>query len=159
MQRRRNLGVFSQNPLVPEWTISDQYQEALLTEARNAIEETDNGECNAGFLRSNAMLHIILVSDEPEQSVDISGETWQQLADQIIAKRGSSGLVRISSIVGDVPNGCQSGGLFGAMRLRAQATSKPQLHQRCFSSLQQLVFSIQSTIAGGSFCFVGQLSS
>ena len=110
-----SFGVFSPNPLVSECEpISDQYSESLLTEARNAIEATDNGECNSGFIRPNAMLHIILVSDEPEQSEDMTGETWQMLTDQIIAKRGSAGLVRISSIVGDVPNGCQSGGLFGA---------------------------------------------
>lgn len=90
------------------------YTEALLTEARNALEKTDAGECNAGFIRNNAMLHIVLVSDEPEQSDVISGETWQLLTNQIIAKRGSPGLVRISSIVGDVPNGCQSGGWFGS---------------------------------------------
>ena len=66
------------------------------------------------FIRSEAMLHIILVSDEPEQSEDITGETWQMVTDQIIAKRGSAGLVRISSIVGDVPSGCQSGGWFGS---------------------------------------------
>jgi hypothetical protein len=94
--------------------MGSSYTEALLTEARNAIENTDQGECNAGFIRPEAMLHLIMVSDEPEQSVDMTGETWQQLADQIIAKRGSAGMVRISSIVGDVPNGCQSGGWFGA---------------------------------------------
>jgi hypothetical protein len=94
--------------------MGDSYTEALLTEARNAIDNTDPGECNAGFIRNEAMLHLIMVSDEPEQSVDMTGETWQQLADQIIAKRGSAGMVRISSIVGDVPNGCQSGGWFGA---------------------------------------------
>ena len=110
-----SFGVFSPNPLVSECEpISDQYSESLLTEARNAIDATDSGECNSGFIRPNAMLHIILVSDEPEQSEDTTGETWQMLTDQIIAKRGSAGLVRISSIVGDVPNGCQSGGLFGS---------------------------------------------
>ncbi len=94
--------------------MGSSYTEALLTEARNAIENTDPGECNAGFIRNEAMLHLIMVSDEPEQSVDMTGETWQQLTDQIIAKRGSAGMVRISSIVGDVPNGCQSGGWFGS---------------------------------------------
>ena len=95
-------------------SMGNDYTEALLTEARNAIDKTDQGECNAGFIRSEAMLHIILVSDEPEQSEDITGETWQMVTDQIIAKRGSAGLVRISSIVGDVPSGCQSGGWFGS---------------------------------------------
>lgn len=94
--------------------MGSSYTEALLTEAKNAVENSDQGECNAGFIRSEAMLHIVLVSDEPEQSVDITGETWEMVTDQIIAKRGSAGLVRISSIVGDVPNGCQSGGWFGS---------------------------------------------
>jgi hypothetical protein len=91
------------------------YTESLLTEARNAIENTDAGDCNAGFIRPDAMLHIVLVSDEPEQSEYFpAGETWQDLADQIIAKRGTAGMVRISSIVGDVPDGCESGGWFGS---------------------------------------------
>ena len=94
--------------------MGSSYTESLLTEARNAIDNTDAGECNAGFIRNEAMLHMILVSDEPEQSDILTGETWQMLADQIIAKRGSAGMVRISSIVGDVPNGCQSGGWFGS---------------------------------------------
>ena len=45
-------------------SMGNDYTEALLTEARNAIDKTDQGECNAGFIRSEAMLHIILVSDE-----------------------------------------------------------------------------------------------
>ena len=42
--------------------------ERLLTISSRAVENTDSGECNAGFMRDDAMLHIILVSDEPEQS-------------------------------------------------------------------------------------------
>lgn len=97
------------------------YTEALLTEARNAVENTDAGDCNAGFIRQAAMLHIVLVSDEPEQSEFFpNAETWQMLTDQIIAKRGSAGMVRISSIVGDPitatdpEGGCESGGVFGS---------------------------------------------
>ena len=44
------------------------WTEAGLTIASQAIEMTDSGECNAGFLRPDAMLHIIMVSDESEQS-------------------------------------------------------------------------------------------
>ena len=95
-------------------SMGNSYTESLLTETRNAVENTDAGECNSGFIRNEAMLHIIMVSDEPEQSADMTGETWQQLSDQIIAKRGSAGRVRLSSITGDVPNGCNSGGLFGS---------------------------------------------
>jgi hypothetical protein len=82
-----------------------QYTEKLLTPAAWAVDKTDSGECNQGFLRSNAMLHIILVSDEPEQS---SG-TWSNYVNQIIAKKGDAANVRISAIAGDVPGGCWSG--------------------------------------------------
>ena len=81
------------------------YTEKLLTPAQWAVDKTDSGECNAGFLRSNAMLHIILVSDEPEQS---SG-SWSSYVNAIIAKKGDAANVRISSIAGDVPGGCWSG--------------------------------------------------
>ncbi len=81
------------------------YTEKLLTPAQWAVDKTDSGECNAGFLRDDALLHIILVSDEPEQS---SG-SWSTYVNAIIDKKESAALVRISSIVGDVPGGCWSG--------------------------------------------------
>ena len=70
------------------------YTESLLTPTRNAVENTDAGECNAGFMRQNAMLHIIMVSDEPEQS----GGTYSDFVNQIIAKKGNASNVRLSSI-------------------------------------------------------------
>lgn len=82
------------------------YTEALLTINRNAIEKTDKGDCNNGFMRPDAMLHIIDISDEPEQSEYISGETWDELVDQIVAKKGSLALTKISAIAGDYPGGC-----------------------------------------------------
>ena len=79
------------------------YTESLLTVTRNAIENTDAGECNQGFMRSNAMLHIVMVSDEREQSYG----TWSDYVNQIVAKKGDLNNVRMSSIAGMVPNpGC-----------------------------------------------------
>ena len=78
------------------------YTEALLTISSRAIDSTDQAECNAGFLRQNALLHIILVSDEPEQS---SG-AWSDYVDQIITKKGNPSNVKISAIAGDYPGGC-----------------------------------------------------
>ena len=68
--------------------------ERLLTIVSSAVENTDSGECNYGFLRQNAMLHIITVSDEPDQSS--SGHSTY--VNQIIAKKGASENVRISVI-------------------------------------------------------------
>ncbi len=84
------------------------YTEALLTVAANAIEKASTGVCNNGFLRADAMLHIVLVSDEPEQSYT----GWSSLVSRVTAAKaasgGSSGNVRISAIAGDVPYGCSS---------------------------------------------------
>ena len=77
-------------------------QEALLTPASRAIDNTDTGECNAGFMRDDALLHIVLVSDEREQS----SATWSTLVNQIIAKKGDDSLVKISAIAGPMPTGC-----------------------------------------------------
>ena len=44
------------------------YSEQLLKHAEKALSLTDAGECNEGFLRQGASLHILIASDEPEQS-------------------------------------------------------------------------------------------
>lgn len=82
------------------------YTEALLTPASRATGLTNSGQCNAGFMRSNAMLHIIFVSDEPEQSP----ERWDVLVSRIIANKGSQSLVKLSAIVGNMPSGCSGNG-------------------------------------------------
>ncbi len=78
------------------------YTESLLTVGTNAIEKTDPGECNTTFMREDAMLHMIFVSDEPEQSPG----SWSGYLDQIIAKKGSESNVRMSAIAG--PTGSSS---------------------------------------------------
>jgi len=80
------------------------YTESLLTPAANAVDKTDPTECNAGFMRADAMLHIIMVSDEHEQS----RESSSTLVSRIIAKKGSSTNVRMSAIAGpiDGSGGC-----------------------------------------------------
>lgn len=82
------------------------WTEAGLTVSSAGVDNTDSGECNDGFLREGALLHIVLVSDEPEQS----RPTWDTLVDRIIAKKGDSSLVKISAVAGDYPSGCTSRG-------------------------------------------------
>lgn len=82
------------------------YTEAGLTVTSKAVDKTDSGECNDNFLRSSAILHIIMVSDEPEQSPG----SWQTYVDQAIAKKGDASLVKFSAVAGDVPGGCSSSG-------------------------------------------------
>ena len=89
------------------------YDEAGLTVAALAIDATAAGECNDGFLRDDALLHVILVSDEPEQS----SETWDTYVDRLVATKGDSSLVRVSAIAGTAadaaayfldPDACQT---------------------------------------------------
>lgn len=71
------------------------YTESLVTLAALAIENTDIGECNEGFLRNNSMLHIITISDEPEQGAP----TISTLVNDIVMKKGGNiQNVRISSV-------------------------------------------------------------
>ncbi len=80
------------------------YTESLLTITSLAVDQTDSGECNQGFMRTDALLHIIMVSDEPEQS---SG-SWSTYVSQIQAKKGSTSNVKLSAVAGDYPGGCGS---------------------------------------------------
>ena len=80
------------------------YTEAGLIVTSRAIEETDASECNDRFLRSTALLHIIMVSDEPEQSPG----SWNTYVTQVVAKKGDASLVKFSAIAGDAPSGCSS---------------------------------------------------
>ncbi|MCB9743607.1 MAG: choice-of-anchor D domain-containing protein [Alphaproteobacteria bacterium] len=82
------------------------YTESLLTPAALAVEQTGSSQCNAGFLRTSAMLHIIAVSDEPEQS----SAGWSSLVNRMIAAKGNANLVKVSAIVGDYPSGCSGNG-------------------------------------------------
>lgn len=80
------------------------YTEALLSVARSALRASATG-CNRGFLRSEANLHVILVSDEPEQSP----ESWSRLVSQIRALHPTDpARVKISAVAGDYPRGCST---------------------------------------------------
>lgn len=77
------------------------YTEAGLTIAAHALEKTDAGECNAGFLRSDSKTTIILVSDEPEQS-------GAPAADRVGDIQDPAPTAAIHAVVGDVPGGCRT---------------------------------------------------
>ncbi len=88
---------------------SGAWDEAGLTVAALGVEATDAYECNEGFLRDHARLHVILVSDEAEQSLD----PWNHYVDAIVAKKGDASLVRISAIAGTASSACDAGEGFG----------------------------------------------
>ncbi len=79
--------------------------ESLLQLSAKSADKSDAGECNAGFLRDDSLLHVIVVSDEREQSGDPEGYT----RDMEAMKAGSGGLM-VSAVV-DIHTACGSEGI------------------------------------------------
>lgn len=71
--------------------------ESLLELVDNSLQQTMAGGCNAGFVRGNAILHVINVSDEPEQS----GQPWDHWVTRWQARMSDPNLVLVSSVVDD----------------------------------------------------------
>lgn len=80
------------------------YTESLLRLTDNALRETGPAGCNAGFSRADAVLHVVAVSDEPEQS----GVDWSVWIASWQAAKSDPSLLVVSSVV-DVNNTCGSG--------------------------------------------------
>lgn len=97
------------NALLEEPNSGSTNERGLVTTAL-AIEATAPGGCNASFLRPDALLHVIYVSDENDESPGYQNNGtstyWQQYVDRIVAAKGSADLVTLSAVAGDTPNGC-----------------------------------------------------
>ena len=82
------------------------FAEAGLTISKAALREknTGPGGCNSEFLRDNATVSTILVSDEPDQSY-LAGPsiTWSSVVSDLLTAAPST---YISAVAGPVPNGC-----------------------------------------------------
>jgi hypothetical protein len=83
-----------------------------------ALELTDPGECNEGFLRANANLVIVFVSDEEDfDAPDAMPPSIQSYVDAVRAKK-SAGAVRVAAIVGSKDGEaarCGMGGTCGSL--------------------------------------------
>lgn len=78
--------------------------EALLALIDTALRNTGPSGCNAGFVRGNAVLHIVAISDEPEQS----GQTADYWVARYQANMTDPNLVIVSTVA-DVLASCGSG--------------------------------------------------
>ena len=78
-----------------------RYTEAPLYLMSLAVNQSSGG-CNNGFVREDADLALITVSDEPEQSPN----RWDYYVGLFQTIKGDPEKVVIHSIAGDVPNGC-----------------------------------------------------
>ena len=75
-----------------------------------AIQESGPGGCNEGFLRDNALLHVIFLSDEDDNSPGWDGgdpNYWQTYVDSILTAKSSDHLVTFSAVAGPIPDGCE----------------------------------------------------
>ncbi|MEQ1567491.1 MAG: choice-of-anchor D domain-containing protein [Myxococcota bacterium] len=83
---------------------SGDLTEALLALTDEALQETSAGGCNFGFLRPGAVLHVVLVSDEPEQS----GQPADYWIDRWQAEMSDPNLLVVSAVA-DAFSGCEDG--------------------------------------------------
>ena len=78
-----------------------------LSAAANAITEPVRSNQNAGFLREDALLSIVMVSDEEDQS---PGAVSDYIDEYLAAKDYVPNSVIVSAVAGDVPAGCNANG-------------------------------------------------
>lgn len=64
------------------------------------------GGCNEGFLRSDAALALVHISDEPEQSEEVSEQPYTYYVDLFQSLKPYADDVVINAIAGDYPTGC-----------------------------------------------------
>jgi len=81
----------------------DTWSEQLYTLIDVALGKTTPGQCNSGFLRPGALLHVILVSDEPEQSANAWGAYYNNWVNYV----SDPSLLKVSVIVDE--SGCGLG--------------------------------------------------
>ena len=84
------------------------HDEAFLQLSSTALDEADAGGCNEGLLRDGAHLHVIVVSDEPERSVEeATAWTWSWWVAKMQAHVASPDLLTISGVIDT--DGCSEG--------------------------------------------------
>ncbi len=68
----------------------------------DALEQVGPGECNEGFLRDEALLHVVFVTDE----VDQSPGPWEDYLARMQAAKADPTMFRASAVAGPLPDGC-----------------------------------------------------
>jgi hypothetical protein len=118
--------------------------EALLQLADIALDQTDPGECNAGFLRPGALLHIIVISDEPEQSGQTAAHWVAEYENHVTAPE----FVKVSGVVSD--GGCPALAEVGTGYLNAISQTGGSQVDICNSNWGSTFGAIASEVLAGS---------
>lgn len=119
------------------------YTEALLQLASIALAQTGPGGCNEGFLRPGALLHIIVASDEKEQS----GTNWSTWLTGYEGYVSAPELVKVSAIA-DLNTNCGDGSGGAGYEEIADATGGVKLNI-CNSNWGSNMTAIASDVLAG----------
>jgi hypothetical protein len=92
-----------------------------------ALENTAVGRCNAGFLRPEANLVVVIVSDEENNPAarEAMAAPPERFAEQLVALKGSAGQVRVALIVGAVDGQASRCGTGASCGVSACAATPP----------------------------------
>ncbi len=80
-----------------------------LFNAQAAVDASAPGGCNEGFLRDDAHLHVVYISDEDDNSPGFDGtdpEYWRPYVDAVVASKADPAFVHLSAVTGPAPVGC-----------------------------------------------------
>ena len=89
----------------------DDVDEWGLYNAQQAVSKSASGSCNEGFLRDDARLHVIFISDEDDNSPGWDqgdADYWKTYTDAIVAAKGDANEVVFSGVIGPAPKGCET---------------------------------------------------
>ena len=131
----------------------DEVDEWGLYNAWMAVEESVEGGCNDGFLRDEARLHVIFISDEEDHSPGWdAGDPmyWETYADPILATKANPEDVTFSAIVGPLPEGCD-GALPGLGYADATMATSGALISICDAWYTELDLLVALTVQHPSF--------
>jgi len=118
--------------------------EQLLALADVALSKTGSGQCNDGFLRPGALLHIITISDEHEQS----GKPYTYWLADYDTYVPSPDFVKVSAVA-DINKNCGDGTGAGGYEDAANATGGSLLNI-CDSSWGVNFGAIASSVLAGA---------
>lgn len=134
-------------------TGDDTWSEKLLHLGSIALGKTVPGQCNSGFLRPGALLHIIYVSDEPDRSPQ-NWAYYQSIYEQYVS---DPSLLKVSVIVDQGNCGLGSAGYpiaansTGGVILNLCGNWSSQIAQLGTASLQSIgTFGLSQNAAGAS---------
>lgn len=117
-----------------------------LEAARLALSDELLAGHNAGFLRAEASLFVIVVSDEDDQSRGPIGYYSRWL--EHIKGTGNENLVSLSSIVGPMPSGCGDTSGAGERYIQVQELTGGLFHSICSEDYGLVVDELGVTAAG-----------